>query len=303
MATVSFGADQRSATWGYIVSRIATTLQSMRRRERTALVPYLVAGDPNPMATVPCMHALVAAGADMIELGLPFSDPMAEGPVIQRGHERALSHGVGRRQVLEMIAAFREQDADTPLVLMGYANPMLRPGCSAFARSLRDAGADAALVVDMPLEEAGEMRAALRAHELDMILLVSPTTPAARARRIADASSGFVYCLSLKGVSGADHLAPERLREQLASLRAHSQLALGVGFGIKTAAAAAAVATLADLVIVGSVLVERVAELRDAAVGEIAAALGETLGEMRAACDGAAGAVGAVGAMDTVGAR
>ena len=280
-----FASDPHDRLPDSIVSRIAPALESMRRLSRTALAPYLVAGDPRPEATVACMRALVDAGANLIELGVPFSDPMAEGPVIQRAHERALAHRVGVDQALGMVAEFRESDERTPVVLMGYANSLLRADPAGFARAARAAGADGALVVDMPIEEADATRRALRACDLDMILLVSPTTPAERARRIAQAAQGFLYYLSLKGVTGADHLAPESLRASLEALRRCTDVPIGVGFGIKTAQAAALVAQLADLVIVGSVLVERVAELRDAPVAEIASALGRCLADLRAACD------------------
>ena len=258
----------------------------MRRLSRAALVPYLVAGDPRPEATVPCMRALVDAGADLIELGVPFSDPMAEGPVIQRAHERALVHRVGVDQVLEMVAEFRESDERTPVVLMGYANSLLRADPAGFARAAHAVGADGVLVVDMPIEEADATRRALRACDLDMILLVSSTTPPERARRIAQAAQGFLYYLSFKGITGAaDYLAPERLIAGLDALSRCTDVPIGVGFGIRTTQAAALVAGLADLVIVGSVLVERVAELRDAPVAEIASALGQCLAGLRAACD------------------
>ena len=267
------------------VSRIAPTLQSLRRRSRVALASYLVAGDPRPEATVACMKALARAGADVIELGVPFSDPMAEGPVIQRGHERALAGGVGVERTLAMVAEFRATDARTPVVLMGYANSMLRDDSRAFADAARSAGADGALVVDMPLEESGPTRRALAERGLDMILLVSPTTPLERARRIADAARGFVYYLSLKGVSGADHLAVDSLREGIETLRGLTELPVGVGFGIKTECAAEAVAALADVVIVGSALVECVGELAGSPTDELAAALARRLGALRAAAD------------------
>ena len=270
-----------------IVSRIAPALESMRQLSRAALVPYLVAGDPRPEATVPCMHALVQAGANLIELGVPFSDPMAEGPVIQRAHERALAHRVGVGQVLEMVAEFREVDERTPVVLMGYANSLLRTDSAGFARAAHAVGADGVLVVDMPIEETDATRRVLRAHELDMILLVSVTTPPDRARRIAKAAQGFLYYLAFKGITGAaGRLAPDdRLSASLNALSLCTDVPIGVGFGIRTTQAAALVAGLADLVIVGSVLVECIAKLRDAPVVEITAALGQCLADLRAACD------------------
>ena len=249
---------------------------------RPALAAYLVAGDPRPEATVPCMHALVEAGADLIELGVPFTDPMADGPVIQRAHERALAAGANAEAVLGMVAAFRESNAATPVVLMGHANILARRPDLVASRA-RVAGVDGALVVDLPFGQSEPMRAALRSYGLGLIDVVATTTPLHRAMRIASAAEGFLYCLALKGVSGAGHLDPESLREPVAALRTYTDTPIAVGFGIQSAAQLAAVSELADMAVVGSVLVERIEEMRDAPVAGIASALGERLTELRAA--------------------
>ncbi len=241
------------------MSRIAQCFQRLGDSGRRALVPYLVAGDPEPGITVPMMHALVDAGADMIELGVPFSDPMAEGPVIQLAHERALAQQVSLSATLDMVAAFREQDSSTPVILMGYANPVSRMGYEAFAQRACDVGLDGLLTVDMPPEEADILERVLNEAGIDNIFLVAPTTPPGRVQKIAEQSRGFVYYVSLKGVTGAGHLDTSEVAVRVDEIRRSCSLPVAVGFGIKDADSAAAVARVADGVVVGSALVDRVA--------------------------------------------
>ena len=266
------------------MSRLAACFENLRAAGRKALIPYVTAGDPEPSVTVPQMHAMVAAGADILELGVPFSDPMAEGPVIQRAMERALEYDVSLEDVLEMVRSFRKTDADTPVVLMGYLNPVEVKGYAEFAREAADAGVDGVLLVDMPPEEAGELRAALREHELDMIFLVAPTTDDARIQAITAAGGGFIYYVSLKGVTGAGHLDIGGVEEHVARIRRQTELPIGVGFGIKDAGSAARIAGVADAVVVGSALVRRIEENAGSA-DDINAAVAGLLGEMRAAMD------------------
>ena len=238
------------------MSRIANTFGRLASHGRKALIPYVTAGDPALEATVPLLHGLVEAGADLIELGIPFSDPMADGPVIQRASERALARGVNLAQVLAWVREFRADDAQTPLVLMGYANPIERYGVDAFVRDAAAAGVDGVLVVDYPPEEAVEFAAMLKAAGIDMIFLLAPTSSAARMAQMDVIASGYVYYVSLKGVTGAGHFDADAVRARLQELRARVHLPLGVGFGIRDAASAKAVAQAADAVIIGSALIE-----------------------------------------------
>jgi tryptophan synthase alpha chain len=275
------------------MSRIAERFKSLKNEGRCALVPYIAAGDPAPRITVPLMHALVASGADIIELGVPFSDPMADGPVIQRAAERALQHHVSLAQVLAMVREFRGQDSKTPVVLMGYLNPIEVMGYARFAEAAAAAGVDGALTVDLPPEEAGDFRAALRAHGLDAIFLLAPTSPAERIKLISAAASGFIYYVSLRGVTGASHLDLGEVAAKLKAIRAGTGLPVGVGFGIGTPEAAARVAAFADAVIVGSAIVRRMEEL----AGEpdkILVELPKFLGQLRAAMDQSRAAPGSV---------
>ncbi len=240
------------------MNRIDATFAKLRAAGRTALIPYVTAGDPSPAVTVQLLHALVAAGADLIELGVPFSDPMADGPVIQRASERALAHGVGLHDVLDMVAAFRNADASTPLVLMGYANPIEAMGIASFARRARSAGVDGAIVVDYPPEEAGDFTTALNANGLAPIFLLSPTTPEARIIAVGRVARGYVYYVSLKGVTGAGHLDIAEVIVKLAEIRRHVALPVGVGFGIRDAASAQAIAAHADAVVIGSRIIEEI---------------------------------------------
>lgn len=239
--------------------RIARRFAELARNGGKALIPYVVAGDPFRDFTVRLMHRLVAAGADIVELGVPFSDPMAEGPVIQRGHERALEQGVGLRDALAMVAEFRRRDAETPVLLMGYANPVERMGYAKVAGAGRKAGLDGLLTVDMPPEEVTGLNVELKRAGIDNIFLVAPTTPPERIERIARAATGFIYYVSLKGVTGATHLDVDMVSERLRGIRRYTELPLAVGFGIGDAASARVVAGVADGVVVGSALVRAMA--------------------------------------------
>jgi tryptophan synthase alpha chain len=246
------------------VSRLAGRFQQLAQQGRKALIPYVVAGDPGLDVTVPLMHRMVSCGADVIELGVPFSDPMSEGPVLQLGHERALANGTSLRSVLAMVEAFRRQDKDTPVLLMGYANPVVHMGYAAFADAAAAVGLDALLTVDIPPEEVAPLNAELQRVGMDNIFLVAPTTPPERIKRITDTASGFIYYVSLKGVTGAGHLDVADVAHHLGLIREHSSLPVAVGFGIKDAASAAAVAGVADGVVVGSALVDSMARAIDA---------------------------------------
>ena len=241
------------------MSRIAACLEQLRKQNRKALVPYIVCGDPTPETTVPMMHALVAAGADIVELGVPFSDPMAEGPVIQKAHERALVHHTSLRDVLAAVRTFREKDKATPVVLMGYANPLEVMGYATFAQRAAEAGVDGVLTVDMPPEEAVDFAALLKQHELDNIYLIAPTTTRERIALISKNASGYLYYVSLKGVTGAGHLDIDSVAASVAVIRSITDLPLCVGFGIKDAESARSIADLADGAVVGSALVDRMA--------------------------------------------
>ncbi|MGK0673396.1 MAG: tryptophan synthase subunit alpha [Halothiobacillaceae bacterium] len=266
------------------MSRIASRFAELRAANRAALIPYITAGDPNPGATVGLMHELVAQGADLLELGVPFSDPMADGPVIQRATERALKHNVSMHDVLDMVRKFRETDRATPVILMGYLNPIEVLGYAAFAREAADVGVDGVLTVDMPPEESTGYCEALQAAGLDCIFLVSPTTPVRRVKAIAQKGRGFVYYVSLKGVTGATTLDVADVEHHLTALRDLIELPLGVGFGIRDAVSAGQVARIADAVVVGSALVHLIeTHMNDPqAMRQAVAAL---VAEMRAAMD------------------
>ena len=265
------------------MTRIESRFAALRAAGRKALVPFMAAGDPSATATVPVMHALVEAGADVIELGVPFSDPMADGPTIQRSSERALSRGVGMGQVLGYVSEFRKQDRETPVVLMGYLNPVEIRGPEAFARAASEAGVDGALLVDLPPEEAAEFRAAFAAHGVALILLAAPTSSDARMASLCDQASGYLYYVSYAGVTGADHLDAGAAGGRLAVLRERSPVPVVAGFGIKDAASAVDMAASADGVVVGSALVQAMADAsddRDAAARAVA-----FLSPLRAALD------------------
>ena len=267
------------------MSRIAKKFESLRGAGRKALIPYVTAGDPQPSVTVSLMHDMVVAGADIIELGVPFSDPMADGPVIQKASERALEHNVSLNDVFDMVKAFRKTDADTPVVLMGYLNPVEVMGYAAFAEKAAAVGVDAALTVDLPPEEGSEFVAELRKYELDPIFLIAPTTTDARIEQLCSAASGFVYYVSLKGVTGAATLDASAVAEKLEAIRRHTDMPVGVGFGIKDAESAANVGAVADAVVVGSALV-RQAEANHNNPAAVSPAICAILTEIRSALDG-----------------
>jgi len=266
------------------MSRIAACFTRLRANGRKALIPYVTAGDPNPAVTVPLMHALVAAGADILELGIPFSDPMADGPVIQQACERALLHHTSLRQVLEMVRVFRATDDTTPVVLMGYLNPVEVMGYAAFAAAAAKAGVDGVLTVDLPPEEGGELVSLLREHSLDPIFLLAPNSTPERVKKICAAASGFVYYVSLKGVTGAATLDTEAVARKLKEIRAITDLPIGVGFGIRDGASAARVAAVADAVVVGSALVSKIGALAGTP-DKIPAQVAAVIAEMRRAMD------------------
>lgn len=241
------------------MSRIAGTFARLQAGRRKALVPFITAGDPSREATVAVMHALVAAGADLLELGVPFSDPMADGPVIQRSSERALERGVDTGFVFECVRRFRDSDATTPVVLMGYLNPIEMRGLDRYARDAVAAGVDGVLLVDLPPEEADPVRAAFTAQRLDLISLASPTTSAPRLARLAATSQGYLYYVSFAGVTGASIVDVGDVASKASALRAMAKVPVLIGFGIKDAASAAAMAPIADGIVVGSALVEGLA--------------------------------------------
>ena len=264
------------------MSRLATTFNQLKEQGRKALIPYITAGDPHPDHTLGLMRALVAGGSDVIELGVPFSDPMADGPVIQRAAERALKHGVRLADVLDLVRRFRLENTHTPVVLMGYANPIERMGLAVFADAARDAGVDGVLVVDYPPEEADEFAAALKARALDPIFLLAPTSSDARIAKVAQLASGYVYYVSLRGVTGAGHLDADAVAAQFPRLRAQLKLPIGVGFGIRDAASARAVSQVADAVVIGSALVQLVEQ---AGPDNAPLALQRFLADIRSAID------------------
>jgi tryptophan synthase alpha chain len=268
------------------MSRIATTLRQLQARGRKALIPYVTAGDPFPEATVEIMRALADGGADIIELGVPFSDPMADGPVIQQASERALARGIGLAQVLGYVREFRRANGSTPVVLMGYANPVERydqvHGAGAFIRDAAAAGVDGLLVVDYPPEECEQFAADLAAAGLDLIFLLAPTSTEQRIAEVGRIATGYVYYVSLKGVTGAGHLDTAAVAEAVPRIRAHVKVPVGVGFGIRDAATAQAVARVSDAVVIGTRLVQILhAEGRDSA----AAAGKAFMAEIRRALD------------------
>jgi tryptophan synthase alpha chain len=257
------------------MSRIAPTFARLKAQGRKALIPYVTAGFPFADITPELMHGMAAAGADVIELGVPFSDPMADGPVIQQAGEQALAAGVGMRQVLDMVRQFRQRDDATPVVLMGYANPVerydLTHGRSAFVRDAAAAGVDGVLIVDYPPEECEEFAAKLKAAGLDLIFLLAPTSTDERMKQVARVASGYVYYVSLKGVTGAGHLDTGAVEQMLPRIRRHVQVPVGVGFGIRDAATARAIGTVADAVVIGTRLIQLLQEQpRERAVPAVA---------------------------------
>lgn len=268
------------------MSRIRSTFERLQAQGRKALIPFITAGDPDPQATVPLMHGLVAGGADIIELGVPFSDPMADGPTIQRASERALKWGMSLRTVLGLAHQFRKDDPDTPLVLMGYANPIEAFGIEAFCAAAKEAGVDGVLVVDYPPEEAREFAADLRANGIDPIFLLAPTSVESRFRDVSEIGSGYLYYVSLKGVTGAGHLDVGDVAARIPQIRAQVGMPVGVGFGIRDAAAAKQIGAIADAVVIGSRIVE---EIESSPREEVVARVTEFVRGIRVALDESAG--------------
>lgn len=266
------------------MSRIQTVFSSLKQQGKTALIPYITAGDPHPKHTVNLMHTLVKHGADMIELGVPFSDPMADGPVIQRASERALQHKVGLTAVLDMVKKFREVNQTTPIILMGYANPIEAIGPKLFADRAKAADVDGVITVDYPPEECGEFVEQLRSRDIDPVFLLSPTTDQKRVELIVNQASGFVYYVSLKGVTGAANLDIIEVSARVASIRKQTNLPVGVGFGIRDAATAKATAKIADAVVVGSRMVQLIESSTEENLLSNVAAL---MDELKAAVDAA----------------
>jgi len=264
------------------VNRIDARFEALKSANRKGLIPFVTAGDPSPDAVVALMHALVEAGADLIELGVPFSDPMADGPVIQHASERALTNGVGLPQILAWVGEFRKKDTSTPVVLMGYLNPVEIYGYQRFARDAITAGVDGMLLVDCPIEE-GETMQPLRAAGLRRILLAAPTTTDARLAAACEQAEGFLYYVSFAGITGADRLSFATVRERVAAIRTKTSRPVAVGFGVKDAASAREIAGFADAVVIGSALVERLAGAASAQAACTAAR--DFLAPIRAALD------------------
>jgi tryptophan synthase alpha chain len=264
------------------MSRIEATFRELQARGGKALIPYVTSGDPYADATVDIMLAMAAAGADVIELGVPFSDPMADGPVIQKAGERALARGIGLANVLDFVRGFRACNDETPVVLMGYANPIERYGIERFVSDAKAAGVDGVLVVDYPPEECEAFAATLRANGIDPIFLLAPTSTEARMAQVGRIASGYVYYVSLKGVTGAGHLDTAAVAAMIPRIRRHVQLPVGVGFGIRDAASAQAVAAVSDAVVIGTALVQH---LEGCPRDNVAAVAGEFIAAIRAALD------------------
>ena len=238
------------------MSRIKSTLAALAAQPKKGLIPFITAGDPSPALTVPLMHALVDGGADIIELGVPFSDPMADGPVIQRASERALAQGVTLRKVLQFVAEFRSTNTHTPVVLMGYANPIERMGMAAFIDAAQTAGVDGVLVVDYPPEECEDFAAAMHAAGMDTIFLLAPTSTEERIASVGKIASGYVYYVSLKGVTGSGALDLDAVADMIPRIKRHVSVPVGVGFGIRDAATAKAIAAVSDAVVIGSRIIQ-----------------------------------------------
>ena len=266
------------------MSRIKTTMDALKQSGKKALIPYITGGDPRPEWTESLMHSLVDNGADIIELGVPFSDPMADGPVIQLACERALAHNTSLRDLLEIVRQFRKKNAETPVVLMGYLNPVERMGIENFLDAAADAGVDGVLTVDLPPEEADWFAPMVAERNLDLIFLIAPTTTDERIRSICEHSSGYVYYVSVKGVTGSAALSATEVADKVANIRRIADIPVGVGFGISDAESARAISEVSDGVIVGSVLVNIIKENQDD-LSAIKDKLGSMLSSMRHAMD------------------
>ena len=268
------------------MSRIDATLSALKSQGRKALIPYVTAGFPQKNTTVPLMHAMAEAGADIIELGVPFSDPSADGPVIQKAGDKALALGIGTAQVLAMVREFRQTNTTTPVVLMGYANPVERydqkHGADSFIRDASAAGVDGVLIVDYPPEECVEFAAKLRAHSMDLIFLLAPTSTDERMQQVANVASGYVYYVSLKGVTGSGALNTDEVKAMLPRIRQKVSIPVGVGFGIRDAQTAQTIAKVADAVVIGSKIIQLIEnEPRD----KVATVAGDFLRGIRQAMD------------------
>ena len=257
------------------MSRIAETFKKLQAQKKQALIPFVTAGDPSPAMTVPIMRALVSAGADILELGVPFSDPMADGPTIQRSSERALKHNVGLKDVLGYVREFRTSDTTTPVVLMGYANPIEAMGYVTFAASAQAAGVDGVLVVDYPPEESKDLVGLLKKCGVDSIFLLSPTSEDGRIQQVGRMASGYIYYVSLKGVTGAANIDLQEVGAKLPQIRSHIKLPIGVGFGIRDAQTAKAIASISDAVVIGSRLVQEIESSKpDQLIGNLSSLVG-----------------------------
>ena len=266
------------------MSRFKQTFDELKKNQKKALIPFITAGDPQPSITVNLMHDMVKAGADVLELGVPFSDPMAEGPVIQAACERALLHNVSLTDVLAMVKEFRQQDDHTPVVLMGYLNPVEVMGYETFADAAADVGVDGTILVDLPPEEGEDLIKALKARSIDPIFLLSPTSTDERMELICKQAGGFVYYVSLKGVTGAANIDVQTVIEKVEQIRTHTTIPVGVGFGISDADTAARVSAVSDAVVVGSAIVKRVAE-NENDPQKISSEICDLLASMRKAMD------------------
>lgn len=264
------------------MSRIQATLSTLAANKKKGLIPFITAGDPAPELTVPLMHALVAGGADIIELGVPFSDPMADGPVIQRASERALANGVSMRHVLQFVRDFRATNQRTPIVLMGYANPIERMGVPTFIAAAKDAGVDGVLVVDYPPEECEEFAATMKENGLDAIFLLAPTSTDERISQVGKIASGYVYYVSLKGVTGSGHLDLQAVAEMIPRIKKHVTVPVGVGFGIRDGQTAKAISSVSDAVVIGSRIIQ---ELENTPREQAVQAVQNLIAEVRKALD------------------
>jgi tryptophan synthase alpha chain len=256
------------------MSRIQGRFEALAKAQRKALIPYITAGDPHPSLTVPLMRALVESGCDILELGVPFSDPMADGPVIQRSGERALKHGIALSHVLSMVSEFRRQDGETPIVLMGYANPIEAMGIERFAAAAKAAGIDGVIVVDYPPEECLDFSALLKRNGVDPIFLLAPTSTKKRIDEVARSGSGYLYYVSLRGVTGASNIDFSEISDKIPAIRAATRMPIGVGFGIRDAESARRIAASADAVVIGSRIIQEIeAGSADQAVARVKAFL------------------------------
>ena len=269
------------------MGRISSAFQLLKQQNKKGLIPFIAAGDPSPRVTVAIMRALVEHGADLIELGIPFSDPVADGPIIQRASERAVAQGISLRKVLQMVERFRQSDTRTPVILMGYLNPIEVFGYEEFAGAAAAAGVDGVIIVDMPPEEAGLLNQRLRHKQIDQIFLIAPTTTGQRIEIIAEIASGFLYYVSVKGVTGGKGADIAEVNNKLALVRQKSDLPVAVGFGIKDAESAARIADCCDAVVIGSALVEKIHDA-GAKKEDISADIGSFISLVRRALDKAA---------------